>query len=94
MSSGNATEIAKPAVPEAADQPAAEACDRDDMPILQRMGYDRATAAMIEEESWAGPAKPKVAAKNVENKQKIERESFINATRVKLPMSRPFQRMA
>ncbi|MEO6816361.1 MAG: hypothetical protein ABI177_06645 [Edaphobacter sp.] len=95
MSSGVVTEAAKPAtVTEAVEQAAAASCDLDDMPILQRMGYDRATAAMIEEESWAGPAKPKVAARNVENKQKIERESFINATRVKVPMSRPFQRMA
>jgi hypothetical protein len=96
MSSGNTAEAAKIAVPDAVvEQPAvAEVDDRDDMPILQRMGYDRATAAMIEEESWAGPAKPKVAARSVENRQKIERESFINATRVKPPMSRPFQRMA
>lgn len=94
MSSGSANEVNKAVVPETIEQPVAESCDRDDMPILQRMGYDRATAAMIEEESWAGPPKPKVAARNVENKQKIERESFINATRVKLPMSRPFQRMA
>lgn len=94
MSSGNASEAVKPTVPEVIEQPAAEACDLDDMPILQRMGYDRATAAMIEEESWAGPPKAKVAARNVESKQKIERESFINATRVKVPMSRPFQRMA
>ena len=94
MSTSNASEVAKPAAPEAVEQPVAESCDRDDMPILQRMGYDRATAAMIEEESWAGPAKPKVAARNAENRQKIERESFINATHVKPPMSRPFQRMA
>lgn len=94
MSAGNATESAKVAAPEAAEQAAMEAADRDEMPILQRMGYDRATAALIEEESWAGPVKPKVAPRTVENKQKIERESFINATRAKLPMSRPFQRMA
>lgn len=94
MSSGNGSEVAKVVVPEAIEQPVAENCDRDDMPILQRMGYDRATAAMIEEESWAGPAKPKVAARNVENRHKVERESFINATRVKPPLSRPFQRMA
>lgn len=94
MSSGNGVEAAKVVLPEAVEQPVAETSDHDDMPILQRMGYDRATAAMIEEESWAGPAKPKVAARNVESRQKIERESFINATRVKPPMSRPFQRMA
>jgi len=97
MSSGNAGEVTKIAASEGVEPAtiaATEASDRDDMPILQRMGYDRATAAMIEEESWAGPPKPKMAARNVENKQKIERESFINATRVKLPISRPFQRMA
>jgi hypothetical protein len=94
MSSSNANEVAKIAAAETADQPAVETIDRDDMPILQRMGYDRATAAMIEEESWAGPAKPKAAARNAEGREKIERESFINATRVKPPMSRPFQRMA
>ncbi|MDW5266773.1 MULTISPECIES: hypothetical protein [Acidobacteriaceae] len=92
MSSSNVNEVAK--VAEAVEKPAAEVIDRDDMPILQRMGYDRATAAMIEDESWAGPAKPKVAARNAESRQKIERESFINATHVKQPMSRPFQRMA
>ncbi|GGG75892.1 hypothetical protein [Edaphobacter dinghuensis] len=97
MSSGNATEVAKIVVPEVVESSAvttAETSDRDDMSILQRMGYDRATAAMIEEESWAGPAKPKAAPRTVESRQKIERESFINATRVKPPMSRPFQRMA
>ncbi len=94
MSAGSAGESAKTAVSESVAQAFAEAGDRDEMPILQRMGYDRATAALIEEESWAGPAKPKVSPRTVESKQKIERESFINATRVKPPMSRPFQRMA
>lgn len=94
MSAENASESVKIAVPETVVQAATEAGDRDEMPILQRMGYDRATAALIEEESWAGPAKPKTTSRTAESKQKIERESFINATRVKLPMSRPFQRMA
>ena len=76
------------------EQSTADACDSDEMPILERMGYDRATAALIEEESWAGPVKPKTASRTVENKQKIERESFINATRVKPSITRPFQRMA
>ena len=93
MSAGNASENMKVAVSEAAAH-ASETGDSDEMPILERMGYDRATAALIEEESWAGPAKPKTASRAVESKQKIERESFINATRAKLPMSRPFQRMA
>jgi hypothetical protein len=95
MSAGNAGESAKNvAVAEAAEMAFAEAGDRDEMPILQRMGYDRATAALIEEESWAGPAKPKSSTRTADSKQKIERESFINVTRVKPPMSRPFQRMA
>lgn len=94
MSAGNAVESAKNAVAEAVELKAAASLDVEDMPILERMGYDRATAAIIEEESWAGPPKPKVTPRPVENKQKVERESFINATRTKLPISRPFQRMA
>lgn len=95
MAAGNSAETVKAAVPGVIERPAtAEADDRDDMPILQRMGYDRATAAMIEEESWAGPAKPKATSRNVENRQKSDRESFINATHAKAPLSRPFQRMA
>ncbi len=94
MSAGTVSENVKVAVPETVDHVAVETGDSDEMPILQRMGYDRATAALIEDESWAGPVKSKVAARSVENKQKTERESFINATRVKVPMSRPFQRMA
>lgn len=94
MSAGNASESARIALPETVEQVVAEVADRDEMPILQRMGYDRATAALIEEESWAGPAKPKASSRTVDSKQKSERESFINVTRVKPPMSRPFQRMA
>lgn len=99
MSAGNAAESAKIPVPETAQQAAmaraiADSSDPDEMPILERMGYDRATAALIEEESWAGPPKPKAAPRTAESKQKVERESFINAARVKLPLSRPFQRMA
>jgi hypothetical protein len=94
MSIGNGSESGKNNISENVELNAGDASDQDDMPILERMGYDRATAAVIEGESWAGPAKPKVAPQNVESKQKIERESFINATRVKPQMSRPFQRMA
>ncbi|HEV2710307.1 MAG TPA: hypothetical protein VGU67_08855 [Edaphobacter sp.] len=94
MSAGSAGESAKTAVHESVEQAFAEAGNPDEMPILQLMGYDRATSALIEEESWAGPAKPKASSRTVESKQKAERESFINATRVKPPMSRPFQRMA
>lgn len=93
MSAGTVSETVKSSVLENVEQTAADALD-DEMPILQRMGYDRATASLIEEESWAGPVKPKAASRTAENKQKIERESFINATRVKPSLTRPFQRMA
>ncbi|WP_348266791.1 hypothetical protein P8936_12805 [Edaphobacter paludis] len=94
MSAGNTSESAKIPVCETLEQTVAESSDRDEMPILERMGYDRATAALIEEESWAGPPKPKAASRTAESKQKVERESFIDAARVKLPLSRPFQRLA
>lgn len=94
MSPVNANETCKSVVTENVEVNTTDTRDADEIPILERMGYDRATAALIEEESWAGPPKPKVAARNAESKQRIERESFINATRVKPPMSRPFQRMA
>ncbi|MEO8736683.1 MAG: hypothetical protein ABI380_09110 [Edaphobacter sp.] len=95
MATGSVAESSKAvAVAETVVQTAAAAYDRDEMPILERMGYDRSTAALIEQESWAGPAKPKDSSRSAESKQKIERESFINVTRAKPPMSRPFQRMA
>ena len=72
---------------------AAEVQDREEMPILERMGYDRTTATLIEGDSWAGPVKPKEHSRNTD-KVKIERESFVNATRMKTQISRPFQRMA
>src|SRR5215470_3087948 len=31
----------------------------EERPLLERMGYDRETAALIEAESWAGPVRPK-----------------------------------
>jgi hypothetical protein len=72
--------------------------DRDDMPILERMGYDRATVAEIEAESWAGPVKPKeTAAKDQswsgETSTRGEK-GFIHAARIKPQPLRPFQRMA
>jgi hypothetical protein len=93
MSAGTAAENAKAPALEKPEQPAPDTAD-DEMPILERMGYDRATAALIEEESWAGPVKPKAVARTIEPKHKIERESFINATRVKPSLTRAFQRMA
>lgn len=89
-----ATEGATNAASEPPKQSAGEAYDREDMPILERMGYDRATATLIEAESWAGPAKPKESSRNSENKLKTERESFVNATRLKPQIARHFQRMA
>jgi hypothetical protein len=72
--------------------------NRDDMPILERMGYDRATAAEIEAESWAGPVKPKesnvAAATWGEGNSTRAEKGFIHAARVKPQPLRPFQRMA
>lgn len=82
------------AMPEKQVQSVGEIDDRDDMPILERMGYDRETVAMIEADSWAGPVRPKEKSWETENKQKNERESFIHATRGKGQMVKPFQRMA
>jgi len=96
MATGSGSESGRGVVAESVKQSTAaeDACDREDMPVLERMGYDRATAALIEEESWAGPPKPRESSRTSENKLKIERESFINATRVKQQIARPFQRMA
>lgn len=92
MSSGYAGESGKSATPESEVQSVADA--REEMPILERMGYDRATANLIEAESWAGPAKFKEAPRGGENKLKIERENFVNAARIKPQVARSFQRMA
>jgi hypothetical protein len=59
-----------------------EAYGREDMPVLERMGYDRETVALIEADSWAGPARPK------------ESEGLVNAARLKSQVIRPMQRMA
>lgn len=66
--------------------------DRDDMPILERMGYDRETIAMVEAESWAGPARPKDSWGASERSAK-EQPEFVNAVG-KSPAVRPFQRPA
>jgi hypothetical protein len=68
--------------------------DREEVPILQRMGYDRETVAMIEAESWAGPARPKETTWGASDKARSERESFLNPSRGQTPAVRPFQRLA
>ena len=59
----------------------------DERPLLERMGYDRETAALIEADSWAGPVRPKDSPQPTE-------KGFIHATRVKPQAARPFQRLA
>lgn len=67
---------------------------RDDVPILERMGYDRETVAMIEAESWAGPVRPKENSWGASDRGQSEREGFLNAGRAKSLSVRPFQRPA
>jgi hypothetical protein len=101
------------AVHQVAAQPAAaakapalveSALDRDEMPILERMGYDRETVAQIEADSWAGPVK-EIAAKQAVAPAKEDswgsgnatrgEKGFIHATRLKpQPLRTAFQRMA
>jgi len=82
--------------------------DREEMPLLERMGYDRETVTLIEADSWAGQARPKEPRQETrpreakpketpwetESKQKQERESFLNAARLKNPMARTLHRTA
>jgi hypothetical protein len=77
--------------------------DRDDVPILERMGYDRETIAMVEAESWAGPARPKESAPQTResrdswgasDRSASEQSALVNATRAKAHALRPFQRPA
>lgn len=72
--------------------------DREDLPVLERMGYDRETVALIEADSWAGPARPKEAKPattwGAENSRKSERESFVNTIRARSQAARAFQRPA
>jgi hypothetical protein len=96
--------VAKLVVPPATQKPLlqAEGLDRDDMPILERMGYDRETVAQIEADSWAGPAKPKEtgtpsnASEDKWGPETADRgeKGFIHATRIKPQPLRAFQRMA
>lgn len=94
MAGGHASKSVKEEISESVEQNAEDVYDREEMPVLERMGYTRETAALIEAESWAGPAKPKANAWGAENKLKIEHESFIHAARVKPQPSRSYQRMA
>lgn len=65
----------------------------DEKPILERMGYDRETAALIEAESWAGPVRPKGAPSWGANRSTPE--TFLPAAHTnKMPTVKPFQRMA
>jgi hypothetical protein len=65
--------------------------DHDDMPILERMGYDRETIAMVEAESWAGPVRPKDSR---ESWGAVEQQDDVNVARGKSPSVRSFQRSA
>jgi hypothetical protein len=94
MAGGHGSKSVKEEIPMGAEQGAEESFDREDMPILERMGYDRETAALIEAESWAGPAKPRANVWGAQKKPKIEGENFIHAARVKTPTPRPYQRLA
>ncbi|HTD97417.1 MAG TPA: hypothetical protein VK627_10815 [Edaphobacter sp.] len=96
MAPGHVSEssVVKDVVPEVMSQHDGGASDRDDMPILERMGYDRETAASIEAESWAGPAKPKENAWGAGAKPKVERGGFINSTRLKPQTGTRIQQMA
>jgi hypothetical protein len=78
---------------ERADQRADQRTDRDrtDRSLLSRAAID---GAEIEADSWAGPARPKEETWETQNKARIERESFLNATRTKAPASSRLQRMA
>ena len=74
-------------IPQPTELDQADVRDSDDeRPLLERMGYDRETAALIEADSWAGPARPKDA--------RPAEKGFLHATRIKPQATRPFQRMA
>jgi hypothetical protein len=90
----HAGKSSKEAEPVKAESVVEEMDSFEDRPILERMGYDRETAALIESESWAGPARPKETTWGAGDGVKRERETFINATQAKTPAARPFQRSA
>jgi hypothetical protein len=94
MGGGYAAKSAKEEMLESLEQHVDDDYDQDETPILERMGYNRETAALIEAESWAGPAKPKVSTLEPVSKQKIGRETLVNAARLKVQTARPYQHMA
>ncbi|HEY2039641.1 MAG TPA: hypothetical protein VGG95_08240 [Edaphobacter sp.] len=84
---------AKETEPEKTERIVDETESFEDRPVLERMGYDRETAALIESESWAGPVRPKETTWGVSDRAKSDREGFINVTHAKTPV-RSFQRSA
>jgi len=84
----------KDAAPEKTELSAQLAEHQEEMPILERMGYDHETVAQIEADSWAGPARPKENSWGAPNRTKNESESFINAIRAKSQAARAYQRPA
>ena len=62
--------------------------DRSDRSLIGRAADSDAIGA----DSWAGPVRPKEESWEAQNKLRTERESFLNATRSKLPSR--LQRMA
>jgi hypothetical protein len=94
MTGDYATKGVKEDMLENMEQSVDDGYDPEETPVLERMGYSRETAALIEAESWAGPAKPKVSSPELMNKQKIGRETLINAARLKVQTARPYQHMA
>jgi hypothetical protein len=65
--------------------------DRTDRSLLGRAAIDPAT---LEADSWAGPVRPKEDTWETQSKARIERESFLTATRAKTPAPGRLQRMA
>ena len=93
MAEGQVSKRDKDSGAETSKQNAGNAYDREDMPILERMGYDRETATLIEGDSWAGPARPKENLRDADSRSKTE-GNFINATRTRPQTAMPFQRTA
>jgi len=94
MAAGHGTETEKDLGNESSEQNTTEFRDREDRPALERMGYDRTTATLIEAESWAGPVKPRESSWETDNKLKVEREQFLHSTNRKTPVTRRFPPMA
>lgn len=76
----------------------AAAADPENMPVLERMGYDRETVALIEADSWAGPVRAKEPALPKEKtwgaESSLDNEHFVNVVRAKAQAARAFQRSA